>query len=488
MFDDGVPDHASVADLAAGLAVGRWTSVSLVGVYRARIERLGPRFSAVRCLVGDCLEQATASDQVRAASGPRSLLEGIPVIVKDNIDVAGTPTTGGALALEHSVPATDATLVRRLRDAGAVILAKANLTELAGYFARDLPAGYSSLGGQVLNPYDTALTPSGSSSGSATAVALALAPVAIGTETDGSITSPSAHQSIVGLKPTVGLVSRSGIIPIAPSQDTAGPMAVSVQDAAALLAVMAGEDSADPATKGADATTSVLRGLELGRSALAGARLAVVTTVPDGNHRDDRQRHHDEVLGVLAAAGAATVEVTVEPLAQDDEMAVFTFEFVPALDRYLAGLGPEAPISSMAELRDWNAAHATEALKFGQLRINQALAVDHEADRADYEATRRRDKAAAEAALTSALEGDREAIVFPATQGTSLAARAGWPSIALPAGYLDSNRRPVGVTLVSRPWTEPRLLALADALERAHGVRRPPWEINPAIFRELIVG
>jgi amidase len=439
-------------------------------------------------LVGECLSQAVASDQVRSAAGPRSVLEGIPVIVKDNINVARTPTTGGALALEHSVPRTDAPLVKKLREAGAVILAKANLSELANFLTRDMPAGYSSLGGQVLNPYDTAFTPSGSSSGSATAVALALAPVAIGTETDGSVISPSEHQSLVGLKPTVGLISRSGILPIAPSQDTAGPMTISVRDAAAVLAVMAGRDPADPATERADAAAAELGRLELGGPVLAGARLAVVRSVPEGRHRDDRQRCHDAVLGALASAGADSVEVTVERLAEDDETTVLTFEFAPAVDRYLADLGPDAPISSMAELRDWNAAHAADALKFGQIHIDRALAVDHGAERAAYQATRRRDKAAAEAALAGALDEDREAIVFPGTQGTSLAARAGWPSIVLPAGYLDSTRRPVGVTLVSPPWTEPRLLALADALERVHRVRRPPWEINPAVFRALAVG
>jgi amidase len=490
MFDDGIPDHAGLAELAEGLAAGRWTSAGLVAAYRARIERLDPGFGSVRAVADDCEEQARASDARRAASGARSPLEGVPVVVKDNIDVAGVPTTGGALALEHSVPGRDAPLVRRLREAGAVILAKTNLSELANFLTEDMPSGYSSLGGQVLNPYDTALTPSGSSSGSASALSLGLAPVAVGTETDGSITSPCEHQSLVGVKPTLGLVSRTGILPIAPSQDTAGPMAASVADAATLLGVIAGSDADDPSTAGADEVAARLRSLRTDWPSLTGARLAVVVAVPEGarrevgRSREDRRGCHDALLAALRSAGAATVEVGVEPQPQDDEMAVLTFEFAPAVDAYLAALGPAAPVKTMAELARWNAAHADRALKFGQVHVEQALAIDHETARAAHETRRDGVRAAALSALEAAI-GDREAILFPGSGGTSLAARAGWPSLVLPAGYGAASRRPVGATLVSRPWTEPRLLAIAGGLERAHPVRRPPWAINPAAFRGL---
>ncbi len=490
MFDDGIPDHAGVAELAEGLATGRWTSAGLVAAYRARIERLDTRFGSVRGVLEDCEEQAAASDACRAASGPRSPLEGVPVVVKDNIDVAGVPTTAGALALERSVPGRDAPLVRRLREAGAVVLAKTNLSELANFLTEHMPSGYSSLGGQVLNPYDTALTPSGSSSGSASALSLGLAPVAVGTETDGSITSPCEHQSLVGVKPTLGLVSRTGILPIAPSQDTAGPMATSVADATVLLGVIAGSDPDDPSTEGADEIAGQLRGLRTSWPPLAEARVAVVVTVPEGarreegRSRDDRRGCHDALLAALRSAGATTVEVAVEYQPQDDEMAVLTFEFAPAVDAYLAALGPAAPVRTMAELARWNAAHSDQALKFGQAHVERALAIDHETARSAHEARRDGVRAAALRALEAAI-GDLEAILFPGTGGTSLAARAGWPSLVLPAGYGAGSHRPIGATLVSRPWTEPRLLAIAAGLELAHPVRRPPWAINPAAFRGL---
>ncbi len=266
----------TVAELGRGLAEGRWTSRDLVDAHIDQAGRLDRAFGSLRCLAADAREQAETSDRIRRRRGARSPLEGVPVLIKDNIDVAGLPTTAGALALERSVPATDAYLVTRLREAGAVILGKTNLSEMANFLTDGMPSGYSSLGGQVLNPYDTALTPSGSSSGSATAVALGLAPVSVGTETDGSITSPAEHQSLVGFKPTLGLVSRRGILPIAPSQDTAGPLARTVADAIALVAVIAGADAADPATSGAPPAAAALRAVSLNPAALRGVRLGVV--------------------------------------------------------------------------------------------------------------------------------------------------------------------------------------------------------------------
>ncbi|HUC12879.1 MAG TPA: amidase family protein, partial [Acidimicrobiales bacterium] len=237
----------TVAELGQAMSEGTTTSVRVVRSRLTRIERLDPLFGAIRVVMPDAIEQAEASDRYRSRHGPRSPLEGIPVVIKDNIDVAGQPTTAGAVALAASTAAADAHLVRRLREAGAVILAKSNLSELANFLTDGMPSGYSSLGGQVLNPYDLALTPSGSSSGTAVAVALDMATIGVGTETDGSIISPAVHQSLVGIKPTLGLISRDGILPISPSQDTAGPMARTVADAAALLLAMAGPDPADEA-------------------------------------------------------------------------------------------------------------------------------------------------------------------------------------------------------------------------------------------------
>jgi amidase len=473
---------ATVAEISAGLASGRWSAVELLDGYRRRIEQLDGLFGAIRGVVADCAEQAAESDRRLRGGAPRGPLEGIPVVVKDNVDVAGTPTTAGALALEHSIPTRDAVLVERLRAGGAVIFAKANLSELANFLTEHMPSGYSSLGGQVLNPYDTSLTPSGSSSGSATAVALGLAPLAVGTETDGSITSPCDHQSLVGVKPTVGLVSRTGIVPIAPSQDTAGPMTGTVHDALVLLAAMAGDDPDDPATAGADRVAAELRALAPDVSSLVGARLGVLREVGPGGAKESRQACHDAALDALGRAGAVLRELTLERLDDDDEMTVLHFEFAPAFDSYLTRLGPGAAVGSMKELADWNREHEAAALKFGQLHVERALGIDHEAERPSYVAARERDRSTVVAALEGVMGDDLEAIVFPGAEGAGWAARAGWPSVVVPAGYLGGSRRPMGLMLVSRPWTEARLFELAHGFEHVHRVRRPPWEINPAVF------
>jgi amidase len=488
------PLHSvTVAELLDALETGEWTSRSLVEAHLAAIQTVDPAFGSVRGVAPDAIEQAAASDAARRRGGPPRALEGIPVLIKDNIDVAGLPTTGGALALEQCVPTADAPLVGRLRGAGAVILGKTNLSELANFLTEGMPSGYSSLGGQVLNPYDTALTPSGSSSGSAAAVALGLAPLAVGTETDGSIISPAEHQSLVGFKPTLGLVSRTGILPIAASQDTAGPMARTVADAAALLAVIAGHDAEDPATE-----RSVPVSASLPPGALAGARLGVVRPTPDptAEHRDDqatqpaaggadvdRRACHEVALEAFRAAGATLVDVAMPTDEGKDEGTVLHYEFGLGVDRYLGSDGRASAVRTLAQLRAWNRAHADVALKFGQTHVDIAVAIDHAAALAAYTQARARDLALATAGLLGALGDDLEALIFPGASGCGWAARAGWPSVVVPAGYAASNRRPVGVMLVSRPWTDHRLLALAHAFEQAHRVRRSPWEINPAAFR-----
>jgi amidase len=470
---------ATVAELSGALADGGVTSAALVGALLARIDLLDPAFGALRTVAADAVAQADASDGHRRRHGPRSLLEGIPVVIKDNVDVAGLATTAGALALEHSTPPADAPIVARLRRAGAVILAKSNLSELANFLTTDMPSGYSSLGGQVLNPYDTARTPSGSSSGSGVAVALGLVPIAVGTETDGSILAPSEHQSLVGCKPTLGSVSRTGIVPIAASQDTAGPMARTVADAAALLAVLAGADPSDPATTAAPGYDGAVD-----PSALAGARIGIVgDDTPGGAGTPGRAGCYRHAVEVLRAAGASTRRVELPGPGRDDEDLVLHHEFAPAFDRYLATLGPDAPVRSMAELREWNLAHAATALKFGQTHVERALAVDHDRDRSAYLAARARDVAATAGAMTAAMGDDLDALVWPGHAGCTWAARSGWPSVTVPAGYDPADRNPFGITLVGRPWGDAGLLSLAAGFERAHPVRRPPWEINPAVFR-----
>ena len=473
----------SVAELSGALADGRCSSVELVQTCIERSARLDGYFNSVRCLADDALLQAQASDDRRRAGRARGPLEGIPVLVKDNIDVAGMATTAGTLALEGSRPSSDAHLVARLRHAGAVILGKANLSELANFLTEDMPSGYSSLGGQVLNPYDVALTPSGSSSGSATAVALGLVPLAIGTETDGSITSPAAHQSLVGFKPTLGLVSRSGIAPIAPSQDTAGPMTATVGDAVALLAAVAGFDPYDPATAGAEDTAARLRAWASNGDGLQGSRLAVARGCRAGEDGDVRQAY-EAALEALGAVAGGLVDRRFDPAEESDELFVLHYEFAPAFDRYLERVGDGATVRSLRELREWNLAHPDDTLKYGQCHLDVAVGMDHAGRRDEYEEVRTRDRAHAESQLQAALDGC-EAVVFPAEDGATWAARAGWPSVALPAGYLARSRRPFAVTLVGRPWADDRLLSLAAAVEAVLPARRSPWEINPAVFRHL---
>ena len=471
---DGLPttvggldlETAGVRDVTSAMAAGRVTAVDLVHGYLSRIEALdrrGPAVHAVRCLAPDAEDQAAALDRERAAGSSRGPLHGVPVLLKDNIDVAGLPTTGGALALEHSVPDRDADLVLRLREAGAVVLGKTNLTELANFMTEGMPSGYSSLGGQVLNPYDVSRSPCGSSSGSGAAAALGLATVTVGTETDGSIICPAEAQSLVGVKPTLGLVSGAGILPIATSQDCAGPMARSVEDAALLLAAMSGRE------------------LVLAPDALSGARLALAPP-PDGSH-DELRALLDAALERVRAAGAALVEVPA--LAETDEMLVLTYEFARDVDAYLSALPAGAPMRSLADVARWNEDHAQEALKYGQKHVLAALEVDHERDRPAYLAARARDRSVAgEHGIDAVLDAHgADAVLMPSWHGSGVAARAGYPSVVVPAGYRAGSRAPYGITLLGRAGSEARLLSLALHLEAVTAARRPVSEVNPSLIR-----
>lgn len=461
-------ETAGVAEVTAALAAGATSSAELVDGYFARIAALssgGPAVNAVRCLAPDARDRAEALDAERRDGRVRGPLHGVPVLVKDNIDVAGLPTTAGALALEHSVPDRDAELVTRLRDAGAVVIGKTNLTELANFMAENMPSGYSSLGGQVLNPYDVSRTPSGSSSGSGAAAALGLATVTVGTETDGSILSPATEQSLVGVKPGLGVVPGAGIVPIATSQDCAGPMCRTVADAAALLGVLAGTSYAD-----------VLRA-----DALAGVRLALPPE-PEGTDPADAELFRAAVQ-VMRDLGATVVEVPEIP--ETLELPVLHYEFARDLDAYLARLPAGAPVRTMAELAAWNEAHAAEALKFGQAHVLTALAVDHEKERSAYEAHRARDReVAGPHGIDATLQiADAAAVVMLGPHGCGIAARAGYPSLVVPAGYRPVGRSPVGVTLLGPAGGEGLLLGLAFAYEQASRARRPVSEINPSLFR-----
>jgi amidase len=462
-------ETAGVPELSAAMASGRFSSEALVRGYLDRIDRYdraGPAVHAVRRISPDALDQARSLDDERSRGNVRGPMHGIPVLIKDNIDVAGLPTTAGSLALENSTPDRDAVLVTRLREAGAVIMGKANLTEFANFMADDMPSGYSSLGGQVLNPYDASVTPSGSSSGSGAAATLGLVTVAVGSETDGSILSPSNVQSLVGVKPTLGLVSGEGILPIASSQDCAGPMARTVYDAAALLGALTGTDYVG----------------SLASDSLAGSRL-VVPAAPADLHAEDRELF-DAALQVLRDRGAHLVDV--EEMTATEEYFVLLFEFARDLDAYLARLPDGAPVRTLAEIVAWNTAHADVALKYGQARLEAAVAIDHDAERRAYDALRARDLAvAAEHGVDSLLAvHDASAIVMPSSRGAGVGARAGYPSVIVPAGYRRVGRRPFGVTFLGTANSEATLLSLGYDYEQASRMRRPVSEINPSLLRE----
>ncbi len=482
-------ERATVADLQAAMANGTLTGERLVEGYLARIAAIssgGPAVNAVRALNPTALDDARALDRERAAGRLRGPLHGIPVLIKDNIDLEGLPTTAGSLALEGSRPLADAFLTARLKAAGAVILGKANLTEFANFMTGGMPSGYSSLGGQVLNPYDASVTPSGSSSGSAVAAAAGLAAITVGTETSGSILSPAVANSLVAVKPTVGLVSRGGILPISGTQDTAGPMARSVRDAALLLTALAGIDPADPVTAESAVAAGTDYAAALGDEALRGARIGLVGNPPQGG----AAAVYQAALEVFRARGAELVPTAVDQ--GNLPPSILVQEFKRDLDAYLGRRLPaDAPARSLAEIIAFNAAHKAEgAMKFGQTLLldSQAVNLDDAATAAAYEQARVDGLKAGRERIDAALaEGRLDALLFVGSGSAGIGARAAYPSVALPIGYNPDSGRPVGITLLGSAYSEARLLALAYDYEQAAAIWQPPSAVNPSLFRHVVI-
>ncbi len=488
----------TVTGLTEAMRSGRLTAAELTRFYLSRIERLNGGLGAVISASSDAVAQATAIDAARAggaagaggaAQGP---LAGIPVLIKDNIAAAGSPATAGSPAL-LGAEAKDAFLVSRLRAAGAIILGKANLSEWANFRSTLSTSGWSTLGGQAVNPHGPGRNPSGSSSGSAVSIAAGLAPLTIGTETDGSIISPSNNCGIVGLKPTLGLVSRTGIVPISSAQDTAGPMTRCVADAAALLGAIAGLDPADPATddtpEPGERESAVYADYTqfLDPAALGGARIGIwrdgaADAVPAAAALLDR------VVALLGEHGAEVVD-PVELAKADEiskpEFAALTFEFKDDLNSYLAGLGGEHP-RSLSELISFNIRHEDRVLtRFGQEIFDLAEKTSGRLD-PDWRQARAEARVLARGALDRVLAEHRLDAVLtlagnPAwltdyvlgdhvTFGTSSpAAVSGYPSITVPAGTVSGL--PVGILFMGPAWSEPRLLALAYAFEQVRSLR-----------------
>jgi amidase len=471
----------TIHDLQAAMAAGRLSAAELTRDCIARIEatdRNGPKLNAVLEINPDAVALAAARDAERRAGEARGPLHGIPVLLKDNIATADRMhTSAGSLALADSIALEDAFCAQRLRAAGAVLLGKANMTEWANYMATAMPAGYSSRGGQVVNPYGARLSPGGSSSGSAVAVAAGLTPVAVGTETSGSILFPANQNALVGIKPTVGLISRSGIIPIAASQDTAGPLACTVTDAAILLGAMTGVDPRDPATRASRKRVPADYARSLDRDGLRGARLGVPRAVYFEGLGADELRLVEAAITTLRQLGAEVIDPADIPTAR--QVAEFSsdamlYEFKRDLNRYLAGLGPDAPIGSLLALIRFNEARPREMLRYGQVRLLAAQASN--GVRAEtYRHSRGEDLRLSRAeGIDPVLAQHRlDALVFPLRAGAAIGAKAGYPTIIVPAGFTGDGA-PVGVSLLGPAWSEPTLIRLAYAFEQATQHRRPP--------------
>ncbi len=488
-------DQLSLTDLRARLASGDLTSLALTQHYLdriARLDRAGPALNSVIELNPDALEIADALDAEQRAGQLRGPLHGLPILLKDNIDTGDQmQTTAGSLALEGSRAAHDAPLVARLRAAGALILGKTNLSEWANFRGKRSSSGWSSRGGQTHNPHAPGRNPSGSSSGSGVAVAAGLCAAAIGTETDGSIVSPANANGIVGLKPTVGLVSRTGIIPISATQDTAGPMTRTVADAALLLGVLAGPDPADPATLAARAETDYTR--HLTPDGLRGARLGVLRDLFGFHARVDALM--EQCLETLRGLGAELVDPLKlapepDPQVDENEMIVLYYEFKDGLNRYLAGLGPAAPVHSLAEVIAFNEQHAERVLPlFGHEHLIeseskggldteeyvQAREDNHRIVRggldqlfAEHQLDALIAPAGGPAWLTDHINGDH----YIGGGFSSPGAISGYPSLTVPAGFIAGL--PVGLGFIGAAWQEATLLRLGHAFEQAAQARRPP--------------
>jgi amidase len=536
--------EASIADLQQAMASGGVTSRELVQQYLMRIALYDRKLHAVMTVNPNVLREADERDRERAQGKLRGPLHGIPIALKDNIHTTDMPTTGGALAFEGFVPPYEATLVKNLRDAGAIIIAKTGMTELANWIAgppTPMPSGYNAVSGFGMNPYDPrrdpreatadgrpVLTPGGSSSGIGTAASFWAANV--GTETSGSLLSPASATMLVAVKPTVGRISRYGIIPLTADQDTAGPMTRTVADAATLLGALESaqadpQDPVKPCTPPPDRDYTRL----LDRNALAGARIGIPRAFfyepvsPPGAPPALQLRYGGlfpgeasamaEAIAVLKAQGAviidpANIPSVVDPdpsrnslhwevcrgingqKGNDDQCSVvFKYGMKRDFNKWLASLGPTAPVKTLSELRRWNLAHASAgALKYGQSQLDISDEMDVEADRPRYEQDRAKDIALSSThGIDEVMRAERlDAILFPANIGALISARAGYPTVIVPFALVPNERStpipesfgakptPFGVSFAGGACSEPRLLGLAYAFEQATKRRVPP--------------
>ncbi len=487
--------EATIPQLQEQMKAGQLTAAALTSAYLQRIaevDQAGPKLHAVIELNPDAMAIARALDAERQAGHVRGPLHGIPILIKDNIATADKmQTTAGSLALVGAKPPHDATIVTRLREAGAVILGKTNLSEWANFRGASSVSGWSGRGGQTHNPYALDRNPSGSSSGSAVAVSANLCVVAIGTETDGSIVSPASVNGVVGVKPTVGLVSRTGIIPISASQDTAGPIARTVGDAAILLEVLNGTDEHDAVTTTRPAELTANFAASLRPGALKGARLGLLRG-PFG-FRPKMEPVLADLVTALRAAGAEVVDLGEFPAlrdAGDPETEVLRYEFKAGVNAYLATLGPDAPVKTLADLIAFNDAHRDRELPlFGQETFSKSQAKGPLTEQAYLDARAACLRLARTEGIEALLDKNKLDALVALTTGpatltdpvnggystggsSSPAAVAGYPSVTVPAASVMGL--PVGFSFFGRAWSEAALLALAADFEAHTHARREP--------------
>lgn len=487
----------TIAEIQSKMESGELTSRQLAEFYIRRIETLdqaGPKVNSVIELNPDALTIASALDAERQADKVRGPLHGIPVLLKDNIDTADKmQTTTGSLALEGSWAMRDAGLVEKLRLAGALILGKTNLSEWANFRGRNSTSGWSSRGGLTRNPYALDRTACGSSSGSGAAVAANFCSVAVGTETDGSIICPSQTNGIVGIKPTVGLVSRSGVIPVSHSQDTPGPMARTVEDAAILLGALAGPDERDPATRSGRKRGLINYTSALDPNGLKGARIGVARSLFGSDKRV--LAIMDSSLDVIRQAGAVLVDVELKSSDAfgKAELEVMYFEYKAGLDAYLGALGPTAKVHSLADVIRFNEDNRERVLAyFGQERMEAAQERGPLTSKKYLAALEKNRRLTRDEGIDAVMKKRRvSAIVLPSggpawmidlvngdgirnwdMDSTSYAAAAGYPHITVPAGYIHGL--PIGISFFGRAWQEATLIRYAYAFEQLTKVRQPP--------------
>ena len=488
-------DETTISELQEAMKSGKLTSRAITEKYLARIDQIdkqGPAINAIIELNPDALSIADALDKERSAKGPRGPLHGIPMLIKDNIDTADKMmTTAGSLALLNSRAPKDSTVAQRLRDAGVVILGKTNLSEWANIRSNHSTSGWSGRGGQTKNPFALDRNPCGSSSGSGAAVSANLAAAAIGTETDGSIVCPSSTCGIAGIKPTVGLVSRTGIIPISHSQDTAGPMCRTLRDAAIVLGALTGIDAADSATAESREHSYTDYTQFLKEDGLRGARIGVVRRTFGFNEEVDKIM--ENALEVMKKQGAILVDpAPIESAGKfgESEFTIFLYELKADLNAYLAKLGPNAPVKTLKEIIEFNERNSEKEMPyFGQDTFLKSQEKGPLTTQEYIDAVAKaRDLARKQGIDATMDKNNLDALIGP-TGGpawltdhingdsfgggsSSTAAVAGYPNITVPAGFIHGL--PVGISFFGRAWSEPVLLRVAYSFEQATKVRKAP--------------